>query len=215
MALFPMFVNITDKRCLVVGGGKVAARKIRTLVSYDADVVVVAEEIRPEIRTMLPEASCMEGPVRREVIEVLLDKAVLAVAATSDRALNHWVFERCRAFGIPVNVADAPEECTFTFPAVVRKGSVSVGINSGTDSPALTRGIRRRTEQALPDFLSEAADRFGELRLYVRTHFPKRADRQAILEKVADRCFEEDRMLTEQEITEILREYRANEAKSD
>lgn len=200
MAHFPVFINIIKKKCVVVGGGKVAWRKVETLLRYEAWVEVVAEEICEEIARLLPE----EQLHQREFQEEDLSGAVLAVAATASRELNHQVAVCCGKKHILVNVADAPEECTFLFPAVVKKGEISIGINTGGASPSVSGRIRKEIDGAVPEYYGDIARQMGVLRQYVKEHFSLEKDRRKILTEAAGQAFALERVLTQGEVDQIL-----------
>lgn len=150
MMYFPVFTQIEGKRCLIVGGGKVAARKVHTLLQYGADIVVIAKKVCDEIKEVLHEKSIFEDFIKNEESDFLekeIQKAFLVVAATSSREENHRAAELCHAYHILVNVADSEAESSFIFPSVVRKGNISIGINSGTGSPAVSKQIRCQIEK--------------------------------------------------------------------
>ncbi len=202
MACFPIFIDIKQKKCLVVGGGKVALRKVETLLRYEAAVYVVAEEICREIGEKLPPAQRRHGHVTEEDIT----GSCLVIAATSCRDTNHWIAGFCKKHHIPVNVIDAPEECTFIFPAVVQKGDISVGINTGGKSPILSQTIRKAIEKEIPDYYVELAEQLGSLRDYVKEHYHIEKDRRDILKRVAAEAFAQERTLSREEINEIIRQ---------
>ena len=166
MMYFPVFTQIEGKRCLIVGGGKVAARKVHTLLQYGADIVVIAKKVCDEIKEILPEKSIFEDFIKNEESDFLekeIQKAFLVVAATSSREENHRAAELCHAYHILVNVADSEAESSFIFPSVVRKGNISIGINSGTGSPAVSKQIRCQIEKAVPDYYADIA---GKLHIH-------------------------------------------------
>ncbi|MDO5146232.1 MAG: bifunctional precorrin-2 dehydrogenase/sirohydrochlorin ferrochelatase [Eubacteriales bacterium] len=202
MAHFPIFIEIEQKKCLVIGGGKVALRKVEGLLRYGADVQVVGKEICGALRQLLPPDSLHEG----ELSEQQLDSAALVVVATGDRQANHRAAMLCRERGIPVNVADAPEEGTFLFPALVKKGDISIGINTGGKSPILSSQIRKEIEKVIPDSYAEIAVQMGKLRSYVQEHVPMEADRRSILKRAAAAAFEKEAPLGEEEIKTIVRQ---------
>lgn len=202
MACFPIFIDIKQKKCLIVGGGKVALRKVETLLRYGACVHVVAEQICEDICKQLPSAQRRTGHVTEEDI----GQSVLVIAATSSRETNHRIAELCRSRNIPVNVIDAPEECTFIFPAVVQKGDVSIGINTGGKSPILSQKIRKTIEEDIPDYYADLADQLGDLREYVKVHFKDEKDRRRILKSAAAEAFAQERTLSREEINEIIRQ---------
>lgn len=202
MACFPIFIDIEQKKCLIAGGGKVALRKVETLLRYGASVHVVAEQICEGICEKLPPDQRRIG----HVTEKDMDHSVLVIAATSSRETNHRVAEICHRKGIPVNVIDEPKECTFIFPAVIQKGDISIGINTGGKSPILSQKIRKTIEKDIPDYYEELADQLGELREYVKVHFKEEEDRRRILKCAAARAFAQERTLSREEINEIIRQ---------
>ena len=153
MVCFPLFVDLNDKTALVVGGGPVAARKARVLLDYGPRVLVCAPRFVPELE-QLSGAELLRQPFVPE----LLEGVSLAVAATDDRVLNRTVAQLCRKRSIPVNVADSREDSTFLFPAVVRRGRLSVGISTGGASPAAASHVRRTLEGQLPASLEPILD---------------------------------------------------------
>ena len=225
MSYFPIFIEIEKKKCLVVGGGKVALRKVETLLRYDAQVHVVSREICEEIRALLPpenihEEELLPSPGDTNAGELLPEcscgpewplpdhftGAALVVAATGSREVNHRVAQFCRERRIPVNVADAPEECTFFFPAVVKKGDISIGVNTGGKSPAVSSQVRRDIEKAIPDYYEAIADQLGALREYVKSHVEREPDRRKILKQAAASAFLKERILSQNEINTIIRQ---------
>ena len=202
MAHFPVFIDIKEKKCLIIGGGKVAFRKVETLLRYGADVRVIAREICDEIRDLLPEEAVRVGlPEEADIRD-----CVLVIAATASREVNHRFAQMCHSQDILVNVIDAPEECSFIFPAVVVKGDISIGINTGAKSPLVSKKIRQNIEKAVPDYYGEIADQLGELREYVKARFSREADRRRILKEAAARAFGERRILSKEEINTIIRQ---------
>lgn len=151
MAYFPLFINMEKCPCLVVGGGKVAARKVQTLVEYGAEVTVVAKEVLPRLRT------CSQIEIRDRNFEAEdLKGKKLVFVATDDEDCNRYIAGLCREAKIPVNVADEAQLCDFYFPALVRREDVVVGISTGGSSPLAARRIRETLERILPDSLGAA-----------------------------------------------------------
>ncbi len=204
MAYFPIFTQIEGKRCLIIGGGKVAARKVHILLEYGADVVVVAEKVCVEIKESLPEKNVFEHDFA--FFETEIRKAFLVVAATSNREENHHIAELCHTCNVLVNVADSEAESSFIFPSVVRRGDISIGINSGTGSPTVSKHIRKQIEKAVPDYYADIAVFMGELRQYVKANFKEESQRRYILKTAAAQAFSEERVLNEKEIEEIIRQ---------
>ena len=148
MAYFPLFIDLNQKQGLVVGGGAVAARKIRTLLPYGPHLTVCAPSVLPELEA-LPGLT-----LRREPFSpALLEGAFFVIAATDDRELNRRIARLCRERNIPVNVADPGTESSFLFPSVVRRGPLTVGISTGGKSPSAAHYLREQIEGLLPDNL--------------------------------------------------------------
>lgn len=206
MAYFPLFVDIKDKKCLVVGGGKVATRKVGTLLSYGADVRVMSPGVCQEIVDLFKDygrntgSGICRGLPEQKDLEREIREAVLVVAASSDREANHQAAEICHRLGVPVNVVDAPGECSFFFPAVVKKGEISIGINTGGRSPLVSARIRRETEENVPDYYADIADQLGQLREGLKDKMAEEGRRRRFLKEAAGKAFEEKRALTGEEI---------------
>ena len=157
--LYPASLVVAGKRCVVVGGGSVASRKTRSLLDAGADVLVIAPKISEEIKALPVKVA--ERPYRRGD----LSAAWLALAATDDAAVNRQVFADGQKVRVWVNVADDPDACSFTLPAVMRRGPVTVAVSTSGYSPALAAWIRERIAAdlgpevaLLAELLSEARD---------------------------------------------------------
>jgi precorrin-2 dehydrogenase/sirohydrochlorin ferrochelatase/precorrin-6A/cobalt-precorrin-6A reductase len=125
---FPMYVNLCRKRVLVVGGGKIAARRIETLLKFDCDITVVSPEADAAV---LAHCSSKRLTLRaRRYTAGDLESADMVLAVTNDRKVNRRVGLEAKALGIPVSVADAREECAFYFPAIVEHDGIVIGLSS-------------------------------------------------------------------------------------
>lgn len=137
--LYPVGLVVAGRRVLVVGGGRVAADKARNLVECGADVHVVAREVGDEVRAVAG-VTIEERPYRSGEAA----RYRLVVTATDDPAVNRQVHDDADGAGVWVNAADDPENCTFTLPAVLRRGPVTVAVATGGHSPALAGWLRDR-----------------------------------------------------------------------
>ncbi len=161
--LYPVSLVIAGRRCVVVGGGKVAARKVAALVDSGALVSVVAPDVCDEIKAMGVEVH------ERRYEEGDLASAWLAIAATDEPDVNRSVHADGTASRVWVNSADDPEFCAFTLPAVARCGPVTVAVSTGGHSPALAGWIRDQVAGtlgpevgALAEMLSAERERIQE-----------------------------------------------------
>jgi siroheme synthase-like protein len=143
VAYYPIFLDLAGKSVLVVGAGKVALRKTKGLLEAGAKVTVVAPAAEPGFAGL---------PVtlrRRQFRPADLHGAVLAFAATNDRRVNHAVMLTARHRGIPVNVADSRDECSFIVPARITRNNLQIAISTGGESPRLAAALRRKIEENL------------------------------------------------------------------
>jgi precorrin-2 dehydrogenase/sirohydrochlorin ferrochelatase len=145
MAYLPIFLDVSGHRCMVIGGGEVAARKVASLLEAGAKVTVVSPLLIDEL-SKLAGASRIEH-VQREYADGDMAGATLAYAATDDAQLQQRLSVEGRARGIPVNVADVPALCTFIGPAVMRRGSLCIAVSTDGASPALAKRIIKRLER--------------------------------------------------------------------
>lgn len=144
---YPMMVDVTGKRCLVVGGGAVAERKVALLVECGAAVEVVSPKATARLLAL---ASSGRIRLRRRPVRASdLSRAALVVAATDDPRVNREVAERVKRAGGLVNVADDPAACSFLVPSVIRRGDLTIAISTGGGSPALAKKLRQRLEQTI------------------------------------------------------------------
>lgn len=224
MARFPLFIDLSELSCLVVGGGKVALRKIEALLRYEAKIQVVSGAVSPEIRRLLPpdrihlleitvpevtlsDSEDREDPQRNHTVESWLKEADLVIAATNDREANHYIAALCKKRRIPVNVIDAPEECSFLFPSIVKKGEISIGINTDGQSPIVSKKVRQEIEKAVPDYYGDIAAQLGAVKDYVKEAVSREDRRRNILRQVAGEAFSLGRTLTEEELDKIYEEF--------
>ena len=142
---FPMFIDLTDRKIFVAGGGRIARRRIEALVKFGADIHAAAPQVCPEI-ALFAEGGKIKI-LLREYRPSDLDGMEFAIAATDDREVNRAVYAECRKRGIPVNVADDKTLCDFYFPALVLTDDVVIGIGSGGESPGRVKEVRQRIEK--------------------------------------------------------------------
>jgi precorrin-2 dehydrogenase/sirohydrochlorin ferrochelatase len=144
MSLFPMFVKLRERLCVVVGGGQVAEAKLPGLLAAEAKIRVIAPEVTESLASRVREGQ-IEW-LRKTFEPADLVGAYLVVAASSDTAVNHEVFREAEARGILCNAVDDPDYCHFYYPSVVRRGALQIAISTEGLSPALAQRLRRELE---------------------------------------------------------------------
>lgn len=143
-ALFPMFVKLTGRRCVVVGGGSIAETKARSLLESGANVAVVSPMLTPNLAAQARRGSFIWIPRGFDTSD--LDGAFLVIAATNHDDVNELIFGEADRRGILCNAVDQPPRCHFYFPAVVRRGALQIAISTGGLSPSLAQRLRKEFE---------------------------------------------------------------------
>ena len=144
---FPMFVDISEKKIVVIEAGVIAARRIRTLLAFSGNIHVIASEICEEVLRLKEEQKV--HCIRKKFEEQDLAGADIVFAATNNHRLNRQIVCYCNAHGIPVNTCDQKELCDFYFPSIVIKDEIVIGIGSGGTDPGKVKSVRERIEGML------------------------------------------------------------------
>jgi siroheme synthase-like protein len=166
MTYYMACLDLRERDCLVVGGGRVAVEKAQGLLACGAVVTVVAPDIDAELRSS--GAAVHERPFRGSDVV----GRFLVIAATNDRAVNSAVSTAAERWNTLCNVADDPELCNFILPAVVRRGPIAVGVSTGGASPALAQRIRDDIADMIGPEHAELAERLADLRPWARDALP-------------------------------------------
>ena len=185
MSLFPIFLKLTGRRCLVVGAGTIAESKIESMLEAEADVTVVATRVNARVRHFAE-----SGALRleeRAFREDDLQDIFLAVAGTDVPEVNRAVFAEAERRGILVNAVDDPPYCDYYFPSVVRRGELQIAISTAGESPALAQQLRKELNQQLPLDLGPWLMELGRLRREVLQMEPLGEPRKALLHQLAGR----------------------------
>jgi precorrin-2 dehydrogenase/sirohydrochlorin ferrochelatase len=144
MGYIPIFLDVTGRECVVVGGGEVAARKVESLLEAGARVTVVSPRLSPSLQTIVARGNVVH--IARDYQRGDIVGCVLAYAATDDPKLHREIAAEARSLGIPLNVVDVPELCTFIAPATLKRGALQIAISTAGASPAFAARLRRELE---------------------------------------------------------------------
>lgn len=199
MAYFPMFVDLSEKPCLIVGGGKVACRKVKVMLDFGARVKVVAKEISQELRDLEKTLADKETPKiielkRKSFEEKDCDGMGLVIAATDDKALNHEIARYCKMQGIMVNAVDQKEDCSFIFSSYVKEGNLIAAFSSGGNSPVLTQYLKEKEAEILTPFLGDLNEAMGRLRKKVLSEYDEENKRKAVLKEILYKAIDSGRL---------------------
>ena len=182
MKYFPVNLDISGKKVVVVGGGEVASRKVASLVSCGAEVTVVSPGFCRTLGRMKGIAR-----VKRAYRKGDLKGAFIAISATDSEKVNRRVYQHAVDADIPVNVVDQPALCTFIVPAVIRKRDLQVTISTGGGSPALSRRIRKKIEEDVSQTFADHLALMKEMRPKVLESTLTPRERKRLFTRMAGR----------------------------
>lgn len=185
MVLFPMFVKLEGKRCVVIGAGRIATSKIAGLLRARAQVVVVSPKAIAAIRAQANQGKLIWQ--RRKFLASDVEKAFLVIAASNSPATNQAVFRACANRGVLCNAVDDPEHCDFFYPAVVRRGPLQIAISTAGCSPALAHRLRRELQQQFGPEYGEWVQRVAASRREILARDMAPAERKKLLKQIASR----------------------------
>mgnify|MGYP000079589141 CR=1 FL=1 len=184
MAYYPVMLNVKGKRCLVVGGGRVACRKVVSLLECGAVITVIAPEIGEGIRELWEDGSI--SAIERSYKKGDLEGFFIAVAASDDRDVNRLIAEEAAEKGILVNVVDDRELSSFIVPSIVRRGDLTVAIATNGKSPLLSKMLRKKLEEILIDEYGELLNMLEEARVEAKAQKLSRKEKLKLYESIIE-----------------------------
>lgn len=176
---YPIALRLQGQPCLVVGGGKVAYRKVMTLIDCGGKVRLVSPKLISELAELV-EAGRIEF-AQREFLEKDLEQIFLVIGATDDREVNSRIGELARRHNLLTNIVDQPLDCNFIIPAIHRVGSLCIGVTTDGKSPALAGKIRRQLSETYRDVYGIGLDWLGEIRTFLLNKETDPARRRELL----------------------------------
>ncbi len=166
MKYYPVFWNITGKKCVVVGGGEVARRKALRLIDCGAKVFVISPALTGELASLKEKRKI--NHIAQEYSPEHIEGAALVIGATDDDEINAAVSREARARGIPVNIVDDPQKCDFILPSLVERGDLAIAVGTAGNSPALARHLREEMEKTYGEEYAALNSILGQLRLKMK-----------------------------------------------
>ncbi|MBD3634150.1 MAG: siroheme synthase, partial [Methylophaga sp.] len=184
MDFLPIFLDLKQQPCLVVGGGEIAARKAGLLVKAQATVTIVAPALSASTQKLVDNQQVHWLEARFDASQLSQER--LVIAATDDASVNEAVYEAAKARNILVNVADSPDHCDFILASILDRSPIVVAVSSGGDSPVLARNLRARLETLIPPSYSKLGDLVGRYRDKVKQKFENVSQRRRFWESVLE-----------------------------
>ncbi|MEE9444520.1 MAG: siroheme synthase CysG [Cocleimonas sp.] len=189
MKHFPIFLDLKNRSCIVIGGGSVATRKVTNLLTANAKVIVISPEISDELQQLKTDGKITL--LKRDVEDADIAIAFLIVAATDNTEVNAQIASLAHNANTPVNVADDPKLCSFIFPSILDRSPVTIAVSTGGASPVLARQLRMKLETMIPSACGRLAGITEEYRENVKQHFPQQEQRKAFWENALKGTFAE------------------------
>ncbi len=184
MSFYPVFIQLEDKKVVVVGGGNVAYRKVLALLECGADIHVAGRALVPELEQLVENGAIHF--LGREFKDEFLDRAFMIIAATDNKDLNHQISACARKKGVMVNAVDQPPDCDFIVPSILKRGDLLIAISTSGKSPALARKIRKGLEAQFGHEYEGILDMMGRLRKEVLRLGLSQKENALIFQKIVD-----------------------------
>ncbi len=181
---YPVNLKIKNRKCVVVGGGKVAERKVKLLLEKGASVTVVSPKITSYLDKLQREAKISYLAV---AYSPSLKDAFLVIAATDDRTTNSRVAREAKQLGILVNVVDSPAECSFILPAILSRGDLTIAVSTAGRSPALSRKIKEDLALIYTDEYGDLVDMVAAARERIKTEYPDLQKRKQVWREIIEK----------------------------
>lgn len=202
---YPLFLDISRRLCVVVGGGNVAERKVERFLSCGACVEVVGKKLTPTLAALAGEGRIVHHDTDYE--EALIRGAFLVIGATDSDTVNGRIARDARALGIPVNIVDEPDRCDFILPSIVERGDLAIAVSTGGKSPALAKKLRTELEAAYGQEYAILLQIMGELReKIIADRRPSAENRERFEAVVSSRILDHIRAGRWKEVKALIRE---------
>jgi precorrin-2 dehydrogenase / sirohydrochlorin ferrochelatase len=183
---YPIMLNVANQHVVVIGGGKVAERKIHGLLEAKAKITVVAPAITAGIQQLVAARALVWRQKAFSPDDI--EKAWIVIAATNDRDVNKAVAKAAKPYQL-INIVDDPERSNFHVPAIVRRGKLAIAVSTGGASPTVAQQIRRQLEELYDDDYGRYIDFLYECRQFILRHVRDEQKRKELFKAIADESF--------------------------
>ena len=184
MRYYPIFLDLENRPCLVIGGGQVGERKVRTLQECGAKVRLISREMTPYLEREVQENRLLL--LAQDYKPELMEACFLVIGATDDPLVNRQISREAMRRGILCNIVDSPRDCNFILPSLVRRGDLVLAVSTSGKSPALAKKIRRQLEKDFPEIYELYLKLLGKIRLHLLAQARPQEDNQRLFETLVD-----------------------------
>ena len=181
---YPMMVNIENKKCLVVGGGNVAYRKLNELIEYGSKVTLISRELNENLDSLVKANDKSIIYIKDSYKKEYIDGAFMVIAATNDSEINFKIAKDCEGENIPVNVVDDPYGSSFIVPAKVKRGDLTILISTNGKCPFYTKFLRKRLETQFDDSYCTILNILGDFRKDIIQNIKSSSKRKDIIASI-------------------------------
>jgi len=184
MSYYPIFLDLDNKKVIIVGGGEVAERKIKVVLGYGCQIYIISPHLTPHLRQLVAKRRIHH--ISHESLDKLMDDAVMVIVATGDPEVNLQIASQAKGHGLLVNVVDQPAACNFIMPSIVKRGDLQIAISTAGKSPAMTKKIRKEMEALFGPEYGPLMELLGLLRTKLLSKGQSSAKNKVIFQKLAD-----------------------------
>ncbi|MCH5295404.1 MAG: bifunctional precorrin-2 dehydrogenase/sirohydrochlorin ferrochelatase [Treponema sp.] len=210
MAFFPLFIDLKNKPVLVIGGAEALAYQIETLISFDAKITVVSQNVSDALKKIADEKGNItfrDEPVSEQNVGALGTDWVLVITASPSQELNAAVYEFFHELHIPVEDMSDVHRCDFIFPAVIKNGDVVCGISSSGKSAHVAHFVKELVSSSVPENIGAINDRMEEIREIIKLSLPDANKRNEALKIIFDRIISDDNQISDSDIDDIMAQF--------
>ena len=184
MSFYPVFIELEGQKVLVVGGGRVAQRKVETLLQFGASIQIISRDLTHKLKELVKAKEIHH--IGEEFRDEHLDNAFLVIAATYDKQLNQKISESARKRHMLINAVDQPADCNFIVPSIVNRGNLLIAISTSGKSPAFAKKIRKQLEAQFGNEYEVFLTLMGRLREDVLSMGLSQSDNSRIFHEIVD-----------------------------
>ncbi|MHC1684674.1 MAG: bifunctional precorrin-2 dehydrogenase/sirohydrochlorin ferrochelatase [Clostridiaceae bacterium] len=211
MNYYPIMINLHKRLCLIIGGGKVAYRKISELLENEVEIKIISKDINDDIKRLIDEEKV--SYIGSEYKSEFLEKVFLVIIATNDKELNKKILQDCLERNILVNSVDNPKESNFIQPSKINKGDITISISTNGKSPILSKIIKNKVSEIIDNSYSDYIDILGEYRTKALLYIDNEALRREFFIKITNEAYlneirKDGKEVVYKKIEEIFNEYR-------
>lgn len=217
MAFFPFYMDVSNKKIVIFGGGKTACRKAVQMLAFGADITVISPFFLDELSQLSDRNTSVQSItlIRKKFSGDDINQADFVIAATDDPEVNTKIYKACKSKKILVNSVDKIEECDFIFPAVIQDENVVISVSTGGESPLLAAEIKREIKKSINKNYGKISRQLGSVRNKIKAEIKTYESRKKAFQMLIDACFLNDGNLNvhtaEKIITDIAKTENLNE----